>query len=72
MSEYSEDDQEDDQAWNPRESLVGVDDFIAEHCDDEGGGCDNDNSSPARHVVIDGIEKLSADNNINGRPTNAG
>lgn len=48
-----------------------MDDLVSEEGDKEGGSSNNNDTSPARHVTIDSIEELSANNNIHRRPTNA-
>lgn len=45
-------------------------DLVAEKGDQERSGGDDDNSSPARHVSIDCIEELSANNYVDCRPSN--
>ena len=66
LGECSKNDEEDDEAWNPGESLIGVHNLVAEAGDDECRDCDNQNSSPSRHVVVYSMEELSANNNVDG------
>ena len=66
MGELAEDDEEDDEAGDPRIELVGVDDLVAEEGDDEGCGGDDDDACVAGDVCIDGVEELGADDDING------
>ena len=46
-------------------------DFVAKHGYDKSPCCDNDDACPSRHVVIDGMDQLSPNNHIDGRPANA-
>ena len=64
MSELSQNDQEDDEAGDPRVSLVGVHDLVAEEGDQESGSGNDDNAGPSWHVAIDGIEELSSYNYV--------
>jgi hypothetical protein len=64
VGKLPKDDQEDDEAGDPRVSLVGVDNLISEKSDQEGGGGNHDDSGPSWHVAIDGIEKLRTNNDI--------
>lgn len=71
VREFSEHDQEDYEAGQPRVVFVGVHHFIAEKCDEKCCGCDDDDAGPARKVGIDCIQELSADDYIDGGPTYA-
>lgn len=45
-------------------------DLVAEEGDQESSGGNDDDSSPARHVSIDCIEELSANNDVHCGPSN--
>lgn len=72
MGKDAEDDEKDDEARNPGEALVYVDDAVAEGADDERGHGDDEDASPARHIVVDRMEELGADDDVDGRPAQAG
>ncbi len=68
MRELAEYDQEDDQTGDPRPELVVVHDLVAKDSDEPCRRRDYDNAGIARNVGIDGVDQLSADYNIHGRP----
>jgi len=71
VSKLSEDNQEDDEARNPRVAFVSVHNLVSEECDQESSGGDDNNSSPSRHVRIYGVEQLCSNNNIYRTPSDA-
>ena len=68
MGKLAKNDQEDDEAWNPRIALIGVHKLISKKRNKEGCNCDNQNASPARHVAVHSIEQLGAHNDIDRGP----
>ena len=68
MGKLAKNDQEDDQAWNPRIALIGVHNLISEKRNKEGCSCDNQNAGPARHVAVHSIEQLGAHDDIDRGP----
>jgi len=68
MGKLAKNNQEDDQAWDPRIALIGVHNLIPEKRNEEGCNCDDQNAGPARHVAIHSIEQLGAHNDIDRGP----
>lgn len=48
-----------------------MDNLVSEKSDEESANGDDDDSSVARNVVVDRIDKLSSDDRVDGRPANA-
>ena len=71
MSEFAEDDEEDDEAGDPGPELVEMDDFVAEEGDEEGCSGNDDDAGIAGDGFVDGVQELSADDHIDGGPANA-
>ena len=46
--------------------------LVTEDADEECADGDNQDTSPARNIVVDGMDKLRADNAVHGRPSNTG
>lgn len=59
VSKFTENDQEDDEAWNPTPELVCMYDLVAEECHDERRSGNNKHTSEARDIRVDGIDQLS-------------
>jgi hypothetical protein len=72
MSELAEHDEEDDEAGDPRDHFVEVNDLVAKKGDQEGACCNDDDPGVSRHVRVDGVDELCADNDVDGRPSQAG
>ena len=72
MSEFAENDQEDDEAGNPAVEFVHMHDLVAEECDDERASGNDDDTGESWHVSVDGVNQLRADNDIDSRPAEAG
>ena len=72
VCEFSEHDQENDEAGYPGPEFVGVHDFVAEHGDKPGAGSDYNYTSIAWDIGVDSIDQLGADNHVHCRPANAG
>ena len=71
VHEFAEHDQEDDEAGDPTPKLVRVDNLIAEESDEEGCCRNDDNARPSWNVAVYGIEDLSANDDIDGGPSDA-
>ena len=68
MDKFAEDNEENGCSRYPGPELIGVDNFVAE-CADE--GCDernDDNTCPPRHVAVDRVDELCADDGIRRGP----
>ena len=72
MSEFAQDDEEDDEAGDPGPELVEVYDFVAEEGNEEGGGGNDDDTGIAGDGTVDGMQELGADDDIDGGPADAG
>ena len=72
MSEFAQDDEEDDEAGDPAVELVIVNDLVAEQRDQKGRCGNDDDTRVARDVRVDGVEELRANNDIDGGPPDAG
>ena len=72
MRKLAEDNEEDDKARNPRIKLVSVHNLVTKQRHDERCGRDDDDSGIARYAGIDGVDELRADNDVDGRPADAG
>ena len=48
-----------------------MDNFVAEESDEECACCDYNDSGPARNIWVDGVNKLGADDDVDGRPSQA-
>lgn len=72
MGKLAENNEEDDEAWNPRISLVCVHYLISKKGDKEGRRCNNDDAGPAWHIAINSIEKLGTNNDIDCGPAKTG
>ena len=70
VNKLSEDDQEDDKAWNPGISLVCMDDLVSEACNNECAGCNENDSSPTWHVMVDSVKELCSNDHIYSGPPN--
>ena len=66
MREDTQGDQKDDESRDPAPELVGVNDLVTEEGDEKGANGNNDNASPARDVLVHSVNKLSADNGVDG------
>jgi hypothetical protein len=64
MSKFTETDQEEDLAGNPGPAFVSMDNLVAEKADKERCNGDDQDANPARHVVVDSIEKLRSDDGV--------
>ena len=72
MRELTEHDQKDDQTGDPRVELVGMHDFVAENGNEPCCCSDYYDTSIARDISVNGVEKLSADYNIHSGPAYTG
>ncbi len=64
MSENSKKDEEDEGGWDPGPELVSVDHLVAESGDGESAHSDNDDTSRTFDIVVDCLNKLSANNGV--------
>lgn len=64
MGKFAYDDEEYDEARDPRPSLIKVHDLVPEDTDNQSSDSDYQNSSPAWEARVDGMEKLRAYDNI--------
>ena len=71
MGEFADHDQEDYEAGDPRVVFVRVHYFVAEKRHQEGCGRDDDDAGPARHIAVDCVYELGADDDVDGRPADA-
>ena len=71
MSKLAQNDHEDDEAGDPRPEFVLVHNLVPEEGNEEGTGGDDDNTSPARHIVVHSMDQLRTDNDIDRRPADA-
>lgn len=72
MGELAEDDEEDDEAGDPRPELVGVDHLVAKTGNQEGRCRNDDDACISWHVGVDCIDQLRAHDHVDGRPAHAG
>ena len=72
VCEFTKYNQKDDQGWDPGPEFIYVHHFVAEDCDEPGCCCNDDDACVAGHVCIDGVDQLSAHNDIDGGPAYAG
>ena len=72
MSEFTENDHEDDEAGDPSPEFVLVHDLVAKEGDEERACSDDDDPGPARHVGVDRMDQLRSDDDVHRRPSNAG
>ena len=72
MCEFSQHDQEDDEARYPGPELIHMHHFVAEKSDEERAGSNDDDPGIAWHVGVHSVDQLSTDNDIDGRPADAG
>ena len=71
MGELAEHNEKDDEGRNPTVEFVVMDDFVAEDGDKEGRSRDDDDTSEARKIIVDRVEKLRADNDVDTGPADA-
>ena len=64
MGEFTQDDQKDDKGRDPAPLFVVMDDLVAKERDQKGGCCDDDDAGITGDIGIDGVDQLSADNDI--------
>lgn len=72
MSKLAQDDEEDDETGDPRPELVSMHHLVPEQRDEKRAGSDDDDARVPRHVSIHRIDQLSAHNDVDSRPANAG
>lgn len=72
MSELANHDQEDDEGRDPGPELIRMHDFVAEERDEEGAYGDDDDACVARDIIVDRVDELSANNDVDRRPADAG
>lgn len=70
--EFPEHDEEDDETGDPAVEFVGVHNFIAEESNEEGASCDNNDAAPTGDVAVDCVQDLSAYDDVDGGPADAG
>ena len=68
MSEDSKKNEEYEGGWDPGPELVSVDHLVAESGDGEGAHSDDDNTSRALNIVVDGLNELSAHDGVDRGP----
>lgn len=71
MRKSAQHDEKDNERGNPAPIFVSVDDLVSREGDEEGAESDNEDSSIARNVAVDGVEKLGAHDSVGSRPTDA-
>jgi hypothetical protein len=71
VGEFTQDDQENNKAGDPAVHLIDMDNLVAEEGDEESAGGDDDNSSESRHLRVDSVDQLRANNNIDSGPAQA-
>jgi len=71
VGKLAEDDQEDDEARHPANHFIVVDHLVPEQRHKKGAGGDDDDARRTGEMGVDGVEKLGADNDVDGRPTEA-
>ncbi len=64
MGELSKDDHKDYEAWDPGPELISVYDLVPKASDHQCSSCDNDDSSIPGNIVVDGVDKLSANYDV--------
>lgn len=62
MGEFTKDDHKNDECWNPRPELIGVDHLVPENSYKQGADGDYNNACPTGNVVIDGVDELRSYN----------
>lgn len=72
VSEFAQNDEEDDETRDPGPVFVEMHDLIAEKRDDEGRGGNDYDPCISWHVGIDRVEELRADYHVDRRPPYAG
>jgi len=72
VSKDTEDDDEDYRSWYPRPELVGVHNLVAEESHEQSAKGDDEDSSEARDVDVDGVDQLRTYDRVDGRPPKAG
>lgn len=72
MGKLSEDDQENDEGWDPGVTLIHMNILVAQGAHQESCNSDDEYAGPARHVSIDCIEKLCADDGVYRAPSDTG
>ena len=55
MCEFAKNDEEDDEARDPRPELVGVHNLVAKECDEECRTGDDDDAGVSWNVGVDGV-----------------
>lgn len=71
MGKNTEDNDEHNCGWNPGPEFVGVNNFVAEECDEQRADGNDDDAGIAWHVVIDSVDQFGTDNGVYSRPTQA-
>lgn len=71
VRKFPNSDQVNDKDRDPRPLLIVIHGLISKPGDQEGDKGDNEDSHPAGHVGVNGVEELGAKNNLHGRPAQA-
>lgn len=72
MSEFAENDHENNEGRDPTPELVGVHNLVSEEADEEGANRDDEDTSVARNIIVDGVDQLGAHYAVDRGPSNTG
>ena len=72
MCKDTEDDNKDDSSGDPGPELVEMNDLVAEEGYEQRANSDDDDTCVAWNVIVHGVNHLSADNRVHGRPAKTG
>lgn len=72
VGEDAKDDDEDDGSRNPGPEFIDVDDLVTKERHAQCAKSDDEDTSVAWNIVVDGIDQLSANDRVHRRPAKAG
>ena len=72
MCEFTQDNEEDDEGWDPGPEFVNVHDFVAEDGDEPGRCRYYDDARVAGNIGIDCVDQLGTNNDVDRGPAHAG